>query len=303
MDLGRIATAMITPFQENGAIDYEVAEQVIEHLIQNGTDTIVVCGTTGETPTLTIPEKRSFIDFTIKKVNKRIPVIAGVGYNDTSYTIEATKVVEAFGADGIMVVAPFYNKPNQRGIYAHFEAVAKITALPIMIYNVPGRTGVNILADTTIALSKLPNIRIVKEASGNIDQMTEILANVTEDTYIYSGDDALTLPVVSIGGRGVVSVASHVMGNELQAMIRAHDEGRHEVAAKYHQAMLPVIKQLFADPSPVPIKYALSKVGFNVEKVRLPLVELLEVDKIIFDHIWGEFQEKVQELNNSEKLH
>jgi len=298
VDLGRVATAMITPFDDNGAINYEVAERVIEHLISNGTDTIVVCGTTGETPTLSIEEKRAFIDFTIKKVNKRIPVIAGIGYNDTSYTIEATKVVEAFGADGIMVVAPFYNKPNQRGIYAHFEAVANVTDLPIVVYNVPGRTGVNISADTTIALSKIPNIRIIKEASGSLEQMTEILRCVSDDTFVYSGDDALTLPLVSIGGKGVISVASHVIGNEMQEMIRAYEEGRHKVAQKYHQAMLPLAKQLFVDPNPVPVKYALSKIGFPVEHVRLPLVGLLEDDKRKYDQIWEQFQAKVQEIKS-----
>lgn len=298
MDLGRVATAMITPFHDNGAINYEVAERVIEHLLSNGTDSIVVCGTTGETPTLSIPEKRAFIEFTIKKVNKRIPVIAGVGYNDTAYTIEATKVVEAFGADGIMVVAPFYNKPNQRGIYAHFEAVANTTDLPIVVYNVPGRTGVNITADTTIALSKIPNIRIVKEASGSLEQMTEILRGVPENTFVYSGDDALTLPLVSIGGRGVISVASHVIGNEMQEMIRAYEEGRHKVAQAYHQAILPLAKQLFVDPNPVPVKYALSKLGFPVQHVRLPLVSLLEEDKKKYDKIWEAFEEKVQEIKS-----
>ncbi|SOB93432.1 dihydrodipicolinate synthase [Ureibacillus xyleni] len=299
MDLGRIATAMVTPFDENGKINYEVAEGIIEFLIQNGTDTIVVCGTTGETPTLSIQEKRDFIDFTIKKVKKRIPVIAGVGVNDTAYTIEATKVVEAFGADGIMVVAPFYNKPNQRGIYAHFEAISKVTDLPIVVYNVPGRTGVNISAETTIALSKIPNIRIVKEACGNLDQMTEILANVSDNTFIYSGDDSLTLPLIAIGGRGVISVASHVVGNEMQTMIRAFEQGRHKEAADIHQALLPLIKQLFANPNPVPVKYAMSKVGFEVEKVRLPLVELTDEDKAAFDHVWNEFQEKMKKLNKN----
>lgn len=298
MDLGRVATAMITPFDDNGAINYEVAERVIEHLISNGTDSIVVCGTTGETPTLSIEEKRAFIDFTIKKVNKRIPVIAGVGYNDTSYTIEATKVVEAFGADGIMVVAPFYNKPNQRGIYAHFEAVSNVTDLPIVVYNVPGRTGVNISSDTTIALSKIPNIRIVKEASGSLEQMTEILRGVSDDTYVYSGDDALTLPLVSIGGKGVISVASHVIGNEMQEMIRSYEQGRHKIAQEYHQAMLPLAKQLFVDPNPVPVKYALSKLGFEVQHVRLPLVEMLDEDKLKYDQIWEAFQERVSEIKS-----
>lgn len=299
MDLGRVATAMITPFQENGAIAFDVVEQIIEHLIANGTDTIVVCGTTGESPTLTVEEKLELIDYTVKKVNKRIPVIAGTGDNETEFSIEMTKKVEALGVDGVMLVAPYYNKPNQRGIYAHFEAIAKATSLPIVVYNIPSRTGINIHAETTIALSKIPNIRIVKEASGNLDQMTKILAEVSDDTYIYSGDDGLTLPLLAIGGRGVISVAAHVVGNEIQAMIQAFEDGRHEDAYKLHQALLPVIHQLFANPNPVPVKYALSKVGFNVEKVRLPLVELLEEDKMKFDHTWAKFQEKLSELNIS----
>lgn len=292
MDLGRIATAMITPFDENGAIDYDVAEGIIEHLIQSGTDSIVVCGTTGETPTLTIEEKRSIIEFTIKTVNKRIPVVAGVGYNDTAYTIGAAQWVETTGADGIMVVAPFYNKPNQRGIYAHFEAVAKATSLPVVIYNVPGRTGVNISAETTIALSKIPNIRIVKEASGSLDQMTEILGNVDNGFYVYSGDDSLTLPLLAAGGRGVISVASHVVGGDMQLMVRAFEDGRHEVAAEIHQALLPLIRELFASPNPVPIKYAMSKMGFDVEHVRLPLVGLRDEDKVDFDKVWKEYEKK-----------
>lgn len=297
MDLGRIATAMITPFNDNGAIDYEVVEQIIEHLIANGTDTIVVCGTTGESPTLSVEEKLELIEFTVKKVNKRIPVIAGTGDNETEFSIEMTKKAESLGVDGIMLVAPYYNKPNQRGIYAHFETIAKETKLPIVLYNIPGRTGINITAQTTIALSKIPNIRIVKEASGNIDQMTEILGNVSDDTYVYSGDDGLTLPLIAVGGRGVISVAAHVVGKEMQAMIRAFDEGRHKEAALIHQALLPVVQQLFANPNPVPIKYAMSKIGFNVDKVRLPLVELLEEDKAKFDEVWEQFQAKMKKLN------
>lgn len=297
MDLGRIATAMITPFNDNGAIDYEVVEQIIEHLIANGTDTIVVCGTTGESPTLSVDEKLELIEFTVKKVNKRIPVIAGTGDNETEFSIEMTKKAEALGVDGIMLVAPYYNKPNQRGIYAHFETIANETTLPIVLYNIPGRTGINITAQTTIALSKIPNIRIVKEASGNLDQMTEILGNVSDDTYVYSGDDGLTLPLIAVGGRGVISVAAHVVGKEMQAMIRAFDEGRHKEAALIHQALLPLVQQLFANPNPVPVKYAMSKVGFNAEKVRLPLVELLEEDKVEFDEAWEQFQAKMKQLN------
>lgn len=296
MDLGRIATAMITPFDENGAIDYEQVENVIEHLISNGTDTIVVCGTTGESPTLSTEEKLQLIEFTVKKVNKRVPVVAGTGDNETSYSIEMTKKAEALGADAIMLVAPYYNKPNQRGLYEHFAAVAKETKLPVIVYNVPGRTGVNVAAETTIALSKIPNIQFVKEASGNLDQMTEILGNVSDDFLVYSGDDGLTLPLIAIGGRGVISVAAHVVGNEMQAMIRAFEEGRHKEAAEIHQALLPLIRELFASPNPVPVKYAMSKVGINVEKVRLPLVELTSEEKASFDQVWNEFQEKAKQF-------
>lgn len=296
MDLGRIATAMITPFDENGAIDYEQVENVIEHLISNGTDTIVVCGTTGESPTLSTEEKLQLIEFTVKKVNKRVPVVAGTGDNETSYSIEMTKKAEKLGADAVMLVAPYYNKPNQRGLYEHFASVARETKLPVIVYNVPGRTGVNVAAETTIALSKIPNIQFVKEASGNLDQMTEILGNVSDDFLVYSGDDGLTLPLIAVGGRGVISVAAHVVGNEMQAMIRAFEEGRHKDAAEIHQALLPLIRELFASPNPVPVKYAMSKVGINVEKVRLPLVELTNEEKASFDQVWNKFQEKAKQF-------
>jgi len=293
LDLGRVATAMVTPFQENGDIDFEMVEKLIEHLISNGTDSIVVCGTTGESPTLTKEEKLKLIHFTVEKVNKRVPVIAGTGSNNTQETIDMTKKVESLGVDGVMLVAPYYNKPNQRGLYAHFEAVAKETALPIVLYNVPGRTSSNIEAATTIALSKLPNIQVVKEASGNLDQMAEILAKTDDNFFVYSGDDALTLPLLAIGGRGVISVASHVVGNEMQAMIRAFEEGRLDAAAKMHQALLPLFKQLFKCPNPVPVKYALGKVGFSVERVRLPLVEMTEEEKRQFDEVWEQVKQSI----------
>ncbi|RKJ37936.1 4-hydroxy-tetrahydrodipicolinate synthase, partial [Butyricicoccus sp. 1XD8-22] len=251
-------------------------------------------GTTGEAPTLSTEEKLQLIEFTVKKVNKRVPVVAGTGDNETHYSIEMTKKAEALGADAAMLVAPYYNKPNQRGLYEHFAAIAKETTLPLIVYNVPGRTGVNVAAKTTIDLSKIPNIQIVKEASGNLDQMTDILANVSKDFYVYSGDDGLTLPLLAIGGRGVISVAAHVVGNEMQAMIRAFEEGRHADAAEIHQALLPLIRELFSSPNPVPIKYAMSKVGFNIDKVRLPLVELDNEEKSSFDRVWNEFQEKVK---------
>ncbi|MBB5147818.1 MULTISPECIES: 4-hydroxy-tetrahydrodipicolinate synthase [Ureibacillus] len=293
MDLGRIATAMVTPFQENGDIDFEAVERLIEYLLANGTDSIVVCGTTGESPTLSTEEKLQLIRFTVEKVNKRVPVIAGTGSNNTKQTIELTKKIESLGVDGVMLVAPYYNKPNQKGLYAHFEAVAEETTLPIVVYNVPGRTSSNIEAATTIALSKIPNIQVVKEASGNLDQISEILANTHDKFLVYSGDDALTLPLLAIGGRGVISVASHIVGNEMQAMIQAFEEGRHAFAAKMHQTLLPLFKQLFKNPNPVPIKYAMSKVGFHIEKVRLPLVEMTDEEKQEFDHVWEQVKQNI----------
>lgn len=293
MDLGRIATAMVTPFQENGDIDFEAVERLIEYLLANGTDSIVVCGTTGESPTLSTEEKLQLIRFTVEKVNKRVPVIAGTGSNNTKQTIELTKKIESLGVDGVMLVAPYYNKPNQKGLYAHFEAVAEETTLPIVVYNVPGRTSSNIEAATTIALSKIPNIQVVKEASGNLDQISEILANTHDKFLVYSGDDALTLPLLAIGGRGVISVASHIVGNKMQAMIQAFEEGRHAFAAKMHQTLLPLFKQLFKNPNPVPIKYAMSKVGFHIEKVRLPLVEMTDEEKQEFDHVWEQVKQNI----------
>lgn len=299
MKIGRIATAMVTPFNEDNTINYPEVEKIIHHLIENGTDTIVVCGTTGEAPTLSTEEKLELIKFVVEKVNKRVKVVAGTGDNETDYSIEMTKAAEAAGVDGIMLVAPYYNKPNQRGMYAHFAAVAAETSLPVMLYNIPGRTGVNILPETVLALSEIPNIQIVKEASGSLDQMTEILAGAAEDFYVYSGDDGLTLPLLSVGGSGVISVASHIVGNDMQNMIRLFEEGRHKEAAQIHQALLPLIRALFAHPNPVPVKYALSKFGINAEKVRLPLVEMTAEEKAAFDKVWEAYQEKAKNFSVS----
>ena len=189
----------------------------------------------------------------------------------------------------LMIVTPYYNKPNQRGMIAHFEAIANATTLPIVVYNIPGRSVVNLEPDTMIALSKIPSIQIAKEASGNLDQMTKILAGTEDDFRVYSGDDALTLPLLAIGGSGIISVASHVIGNDMQEMIQAFHAGDHQKAAKIHQAILPVINGLFAHPNPVVVKYALSKVGVEVGSLRLPLVEMTDDEKKTFDLIWEEY--------------
>jgi 4-hydroxy-tetrahydrodipicolinate synthase len=280
VQFGKIATAMVTPFDHKGNIDFAKTTQLVNYLIKNGTDSLVVAGTTGESPTLTTEEKIALFRHVVQVVDGRVPVIAGTGSNNTRASIELTKKAEEIGVDGVMIVAPYYNKPNQEGIYQHYKAIAESTTLPIMVYNIPGRAVVNIAVETIVRLSEIPNIVAVKDASGNLDAMTEIIAKTREDFMLYSGDDGLTLPVLAIGGSGVVSVASHVIGNEMKEMITAFERGDHQTAAKLHQKLLPIMKGLFAAPSPVPVKTALQIKGLDVGSVRLPLVPLTEQERV-----------------------
>ncbi|WP_026023065.1 4-hydroxy-tetrahydrodipicolinate synthase [Paenisporosarcina sp. TG20] len=292
MQIGRVSTAMITPFSTDQSINYEMVAQLIEHLISTGTDSLVICGTTGESPTLTSKEKAELIRFTVKSVRNRIPVIAGTGCNSTRASIELTKIADKAGVDGIMLVTPYYNKPDQRGMFEHFKAIANETKLPILLYNIPGRSVVNMLPETVLKLSEIPNIQAIKEAGGNLEQMSDIIAGSHEDFMVYSGDDGLTLPLLSIGGVGVVSVASHVVGSDMQKLIKAFEEGRHNDAAVIHHAMLPLIRAIFAKPNPVPIKYALGKIGLDVGSVRLPLVDMTSKEQQNFDAAWEEYEQK-----------
>lgn len=276
---GRVSTAMVTPFDNKGHIDFPKTTQLINHLIENGTDSLVVAGTTGESPTLTKEEKLALFKHAVKAADKRVPVIAGTGSNNTYESIELTKKAEQIGVDAIMIVAPYYNKPNQEGLYRHFKAIAESTSLPVMVYNIPGRSSVNILPETIIRLSKISNIAAVKEASGDLNAMAKIIANTDDDFMLYSGDDGLTLPCMAIGGTGIVSVASHVIGNEIQEMITAYLNGENEKAAKIHQKILPIMEGLFAAPSPVPVKTALQLKGLDVGSVRLPMVPLTEQER------------------------
>lgn len=279
VQFGRISTAMVTPFDKKGHIDFAKTTQLVNYLLENGTDSLVIAGTTGESPTLSKEEKLALFDHVVKVVKKRVPVIAGTGSNNTYASIELTKKAEQLGVDAILVVAPYYNKPNQEGLYQHFKAIAEATSLPVMVYNIPGRSVVNILPETIIRLSKIPNIVAVKEASGDLNAMTQIIANTDEDFVLYSGDDSLTIPVLSIGGAGVVSVASHVIGNEMQEMIKAFFDRENARAATYHQQLLPIMQGLFAAPSPAPVKTALQVSGLDVGSVRLPLVGLTEQER------------------------
>ncbi|MGI2328086.1 4-hydroxy-tetrahydrodipicolinate synthase [Planococcus sp. YIM B11945] len=274
MNFGRVITAMATPFDANENIDFSATKILIEHLIANGTDGFVVAGTTGESPTLSTEEKVELFKFVVEAVNGRIPVIAGTGSNNTRASIALTKQAEEAGVDGVMLVAPYYNKPSQEGLYQHFQAIAEATSLPVMLYNIPGRSVVNMSVDLIVRLSSIPNIVSVKEASGDLGAMAEIIERTPETFSLYSGDDGLTLPVLAIGGIGIVSVASHIIGNEMQAMIARFNEGQTVQAAALHRSLLPVMDALFAAPNPVPVKTALNLTGVNVGGVRLPMVPL-----------------------------
>lgn len=274
MDFGHVLTAMVTPFNHEGLIDVDKTKELIDYLIANGTSALVVAGTTGESPTLTTDEKLALFQLCVEYVNKRVPVIAGTGTNDTKASITLTKTATEVGVDGIMLVTPYYNKPSQKGLYQHFKEIAAVTPLPVMLYNVPGRTAVHLDAQTTIALSKIENITSVKEASGSLEDMAAIISATSEDFYVYSGDDSLTLPAMAIGATGVVSVASHVIGNEMKAMIHAYKNGQITEAAKVHRSLLPIMKAMFLAPNPTCVKFAIQKKGINVGGVRLPLVPL-----------------------------
>jgi 4-hydroxy-tetrahydrodipicolinate synthase len=274
MNFGQVLTAMVTPFDQNGEVDFNATRILVDYLIENGTDGIVVAGTTGESPTLTTEEKVALFKFVVDAVNGRVPVIAGTGSNNTRASISLTKLAEETGVDGIMLVAPYYNKPSQEGMYQHFKAIAESTPLPIMLYNIPGRSVVNLSVETIVRLSQIPNIVALKEASGNLDAMAEIISQAPSDFTLYSGDDGLALPVLAIGGAGVVSVASHVIGNEIQEMINHFKNGNVQDAASAHRRLLPIMKALFTAPNPAPVKAALNMNGVNVGGLRLPLLPL-----------------------------
>ncbi|TDL34999.1 4-hydroxy-tetrahydrodipicolinate synthase [Jeotgalibacillus sp. S-D1] len=296
MNFGRVSTAMVTPFNHRGAIDFEQTTRLVNYLIENGSDSLVVGGTTGESPTLSNEEKVDLFKHVVKTAAGRVPVIAGTGSNNTSGSITLSKQAVEAGADAIMLVAPYYSKPSQEGLYQHFAAIADEVTVPIMIYNIPGRSAVNITPATILRLSQIENITAVKEASGSIDQMTDILAHAPDDFLVYSGDDGLTLPLLSIGGYGVVSVASHIAGNEMQKMIQAFEGNRLQEAAKLHQQLLPLIKALFAQPNPAPVKVALEDAGISCGGLRLPLLPLEEDEKTSLRMIVERFNQQVNQL-------
>lgn len=294
MNFGQILTAMVTPFDHNEEIDFPATRNLINYLIANGTDGLVISGTTGESPTLTEEEKVKLFKFTVEVVNGRVPVIAGTGSYNTKASIDLTRQAADAGVDGIMLVVPYYSKPSQEGLYQHFQAIAAVTSLPIMLYNIPGRSVVNMSVDTVVKLSAIPNIVAIKEAGGNLDTMAEIIQNTPENFSLYSGDDGLTIPVLSIGGAGVISVASHVIGNEMQKMIEKFNSGNVREAAKDHRSLLPIMKALFAAPNPTPVKSALNLKGIPVGGVRLPMIPLNKEELNSLQEVLSTLQQTVK---------
>lgn len=273
---GRLLTAMVSPFHSELGVDYDKAASLAEKLYKGGSDGLVVCGTTGESPTLTDEEKLKLIQVVVDAVGGKASVLAGTGSNDTARSVELTKAVQRLGVDGIMLVAPYYNRPSQEGLYQHFRTIAESSSLPVMIYNIPSRTGVNILPETMVRLAKIPNIVAVKEASGNLEQVAALRRVLPKEFAIYSGDDNLTLPILSVGGYGVVSVASHLVGRRMKDMIEAYVQGKVGMASQINAELLPLFKDLFITTNPVPVKAALKLVGTPVGEVRLPLVPATE---------------------------
>jgi 4-hydroxy-tetrahydrodipicolinate synthase len=272
-ELGRLITAMVTPFDEKGEVNYEQAKKLALALLNSGSDGILVVGTTGESPTLIRDEELRLFSEVKSAVGERGTVIAGTGSNSTAEALATTKGAEQIGVDACLLVVPYYNKPTQEGLYQHFKTIAESTSLPCILYNVPSRTVTSLSADTTIKLSHIDNIIGIKEASGNLGQVAKIISDTGEDFLVWSGNDGDTLPILTLGGYGVISVASHLVGNQIKAMIDNFINGKTAEAASIHRRLLPLINALFIVSNPIPVKYALNHVGFNVGKPRLPLTE------------------------------
>ncbi|QQE80860.1 4-hydroxy-tetrahydrodipicolinate synthase [Alicyclobacillus sp. SO9] len=286
MDYGRLVTAMVTPFTESGELDELGIRRIVNHLLETGTTAIVAAGTTGESPTLTHSEKLRLFQLTVEAVNKRVPVIAGTGSNDTKSAVELSQEAAAVGVDGLLQVSPYYNKPSQEGLYQHFKTVAEAVNLPIMLYNIPGRCGVNIDVDTVLRLAQIPNITSIKEASGNFSYIAELAAKKSDDFLMYSGDDKFTLPIMSLGGYGVVSVAAHVVGQEMTAMIDAFLTGDTAEAAVWNGRLMPMFTTLFKTSNPSPLKAALRMMNVDAGPLRLPLVEApVEVQNLLKEEL------------------
>jgi 4-hydroxy-tetrahydrodipicolinate synthase len=270
---GRLITAMVTPFDNQGGVDYKQAKRLAAGLLDCGSDGLVISGTTGESPTLSKSEKLRLFTEVKETVGRRGWVIAGTGGNDTAASRELIREVEKLGVDACLLVVPYYNKPSQEGLFQHFKSIAESTNLPCILYNVPARTVTNMSAETTIRLSQIRNIIGIKEASGNLEQIAQIIQGARPGFLVWSGNDSDTLPIMALGGYGVISVASHLVGKQMKEMMDKYLQGRAEEAAALHRRLMPLFSALFVVSNPVPVKYALNKLGVAVGKPRLPLVE------------------------------
>ncbi|PZC41496.1 MAG: 4-hydroxy-tetrahydrodipicolinate synthase [Chloroflexi bacterium] len=285
-EIGRVITAMITPFNENGRVDYEEAAVLADALINSGNDGLVITGTTGESPTLTETERLKLYSTVKESVGDRASIIAGTGTNNTAESIENSMAAEKAGADAVLLVAPSYNKPPQRGLYLHFKSIAEHVSVPCILYNVPGRTAVNIDAETTIELSSVSNIIGVKEASSNMEQISHVIKHTSSDFKVWSGNDDETFQIISLGGYGVVSVSGHLIANQIKKMITLILKGELESASDINKALLDINKILFIVSNPIPVKYAVKQLGYKVGEPRLPLIKLddasvSKVDKVL----------------------
>ena len=289
---GRVLTAMVTPFNDDLSINYDVAEKLADYLVNNGSDGLVICGTTGESPTLESHEKYELLKVVKSAVGDRGKIIMGTGSNSTPKAIADTQKATQIGIDGSLQVVPYYNKPPQDGLYRHFSAIAKACPdVPLMLYNIPGRTGKNLEPETTAQLAQeLENIVAVKEASGDLEQTAKINILAPEDFLIYSGEDFLTLPMMTVGCVGVVSVASHLVGKEIQAMIQAYVTGDNPQAKLIQRNLYPLFNVLFCNTNPIPVKYALQLQGWNIGKLRSPLTSLTSIEKQEVEKVLRELQ-------------
>ncbi len=272
VELGRLMTAMVTPMDASGVVDYVQAGKLARALVDSGSDGLVVVGTTGESPTLVRSEELELFRAVKAALGDLGTVVAGTGSNSTSEAIEATRQAEAVGVDGALLVTPYYNKPSQEGLFQHFSAIAAATKLPCILYNVPGRTGINLAAETVIRLSAVPNIVGLKEAGGSMAQASQVISGTPDDFHVWSGNDADNFGIMALGGYGAISVASHLVGLQIKQMMTLLLGGDSAAAAELHRGLLPLFDRLFILSNPVPVKYAMDQLGFKVGQTRLPLV-------------------------------
>jgi 4-hydroxy-tetrahydrodipicolinate synthase len=279
IDFGRVITAMVTPFDKDLTVNYDLAKKLARHLVQSGSDGLVICGTTGESPTLTKEEKLELFRIVVEEIGGEATVIASTGSYDTAGSISLTQSAEKLGVDGLLLVTPYYNKPSQEGLYQHFKSIACSTNLPVMLYDIPGRSVIGLSPATVARLAEIPNIVALKEAYSSMDQVSELRRSLPDYFAIYSGDDSLTLPMLSLGSKGVISVASHIVGPRLKEMVNAFLAGNVTLANQIHLELYPVFSGLFITSNPVPVKAALNMLGWQVGPPRLPLVEATPEEK------------------------